>query len=177
MQFISAVLLSSAVLLFCLPTVVSGREPTASAAPQSIFGFRDSAAETAIETRFLAMPDPKLAEEHLRTLTQAPHMAGTVEDKATADYVAQKFRAAGLETEIVEYKVWMNYPAEISVDITAPPGVKMHGPTREHVDGDPYDKDPRVVLPFSGMSPSGDVEAEVVYANYGTAEDFENWRR
>ena len=138
-----------------------------------IFGFRDSAAENAIEARFLAVPDPKLAEEHLRTLTQAPHMAGTPEDKATADYVAQKFRAAGLDTEIVEYKVWMNYPAEISVDITAPAGVEMHGPTREHVDGDPYDDDPRVVMPFNGMSPSGDAEAEVVYANYGTPEDFE----
>lgn len=49
----------------------------------------------------------------------------------------------------------------------------MHGPTREHVDGDPYDNDPRVVMPFSGMSPSGDAEADVVYANYGTPEDFE----
>ena len=57
------------------------------------------------------MPDPKLAEEHLRILTKDPHMAGTVEDKATADYVAQKFREAGLDTEIVEYKVWINYPA------------------------------------------------------------------
>jgi N-acetylated-alpha-linked acidic dipeptidase len=144
----------------------------ANSAPD-IFGFRNTAAEHDIEGRFLGAPDPKLAEEHLRTLTLAPHMAGTIEDKATADYVAQKFRDAGLETEIVEYKVWMNYPSEISVDITAPAGVTMHGPTREHVDGDPYQDDPRVVMPFSGMSPSGDAEAEVVYANYGTPEDFE----
>jgi N-acetylated-alpha-linked acidic dipeptidase len=147
--------------------------PESSSPAQPIFGFRDSSAESAIESRFLAVPDPKLAEEHLRTLTQAPHMAGTPEDKATADYVAQKFREGGLDTEIAEYKVWINYPSEISVDITAPAGVTMHGPTREHVDGDPYDNDPRVVMPFNGMSPSGDVEAEVVYANYGTPEDFE----
>jgi len=63
-------------------------------------------------------------------------MAGRPEDEATAKYVAQKFRDAGLDTEIVEYKVWINYPLEISVDITAPDGVEMHGPTREHVDGD-----------------------------------------
>jgi N-acetylated-alpha-linked acidic dipeptidase len=100
-------------------------------------------------------------------------MAGTVEDKATADYVAQKFRDAGLDTEIVEYKVWINYPEEITVDLTAPSGVEMHGPTREHVNGDPLADDPRVVMPFNGMSPSGDVEADVVYANYGTPEDFE----
>ena len=99
-------------------------------------------------------------------------MAGTPEDKATADYVAQKFRDAGLETEIVEYRVWMNYPAEISVDMTAPAGVTMHGPTRERVNDDPYQDDRRVVTPFNSMSPSGDVEAEVVYANYGSPDDF-----
>lgn len=137
-----------------------------------IFGFRDSTVENTVESRFLTVPDPKLAEEHLRILTQAPHMAGTPEDKATADYVAKKFREAGLDTEIVEYKVWLNYPAEISVDVTAPDGVTMHGPSREHVDGDPFQDDPRVVMPFNGQSPSGDVEAEVVYANYGTPEDF-----
>jgi N-acetylated-alpha-linked acidic dipeptidase len=173
MRLFSSVLLSSVVLFALLSPTVSGHAPESSGAPQPIFGFRDAAAEAATEARFLAVPDPKLAEDHLRTLTQAPHMAGTPEDKATADYVAQKFRAAGLDTEIVEYKVWINYPSEISVDVTAPAGVEMHGPTREHVDGDPYDDDPRVVTPFSGMSPSGDVEAEVVYANYGTPEDFE----
>jgi N-acetylated-alpha-linked acidic dipeptidase len=172
MRLFSVLLLASLVLLCFLSSRVSGAAP-ASASAQSIFGFRDAATENANETRFLAVPDPKLAEEHLRVLTQAPHMAGTPEDKATADYVAQKFRDAGLDTEIVEYKVWINYPKEISVDITAPAGVEMHGPTREQVEGDPYDNDPRVVMPFSGMSPSGDAEADVVYANYGTPEDFE----
>jgi len=125
------------------------------------------------EIRFMVVPDPKLAEDHLRILTQAPHMAGTLEDKATADYVTQKFRDAGLETEIVEYRVWMNYPAEISLDVTGPPGVIMHGPTRERVNGDPYQDDPRVVTPFSSLSPSGDVEAEVIYANYASPDDFQ----
>jgi N-acetylated-alpha-linked acidic dipeptidase len=173
MRLLSKSFLASVILPAIFFTTVSGRAPEHSGAAQSLFGFRDSAAENAAEARFLAVPDPKLAEEHLRTLTQAPHMAGTPEDKATADYVAQKFRDGGLDTEIVEYKVWINYPSEISVELTAPAGVEMHGPTREHVDGDPYDDDPRVVMPFNGMSPSGDAEAEVVYANYGTPEDFE----
>ena len=99
------------------------------------------------------------------------------EDKATADYVASKFREAGLDTEIVEYRVWFNYPTELSVDATAPAGVTMHGPTREHVDGDPFQDDARVVPPYNGMSPSGDVEAEIVYANYGSPEDFGSSRR
>src|SRR5580704_6547930 len=135
MRLFSSVLVSSVVLFCCLSTIVSGHGSESSPTSQPIFGFRDAAAENAAEARFLAVPDPKLAEQHLRTLTQAPHMAGTLEDKATADYVEQKFRDAGLDTEIVEYKVWINYPSEISVDITAPAGVEMHGPTREHVEG------------------------------------------
>jgi N-acetylated-alpha-linked acidic dipeptidase len=143
----------------------------------TIPGFRDSGSEQAIELRFMAVPDPKLAEEHLRTLTSVPHIAGSPEDKATADYVANKFRDAGLQTEIVEYKVWFNYPQEISVDLTAPAGVTMHGPRPEHVEGDPFQDDPRVVQAYNAMSPSGDVEAEVVYANYGSPDDFDKLKK
>ena len=142
-----------------------------------ITGFRDVAAEQEVEKKFLAVPDPKLAETHLRTLTQAPHMAGSPEDKATADYVAAKFREAGLDTAIVEYKVWFNYPSEIRVDLTAPPGVEMHGPHPERVEGDPFQDDPRITPAFNGMSPSGDVEADVVYANYGSPEDFDKLKQ
>jgi len=38
------------------------------------------------------------------------------EDKKTADYVAQKFRAAGLDTEIVPYRVLMNQPKVVKVE-------------------------------------------------------------
>jgi N-acetylated-alpha-linked acidic dipeptidase len=160
-------------MLLALPSPTADSQSIAAGSPDDLSGFIHSRQERAIEARFLAVPDPKLAEEHLRILTAAPHIAGSPEDKANAEYVAKKFREAGLKTEIVEYKVLINYPEEISVDVTAPADVHMHGPSREHVDGDAYQDDPRVVMPFSGMSPSGDAEAEVVYANYGTAADFQ----
>src|SRR6516162_11424210 len=116
------------VLLFFFSS--AGKAASPDTRDSSIFGFRNAVEESAAEAKFLAVPDPKLAEEHLRTLTQAPHLAGSPEDKATADYVAARFRQAGLDTEIVEYKVWFNYPVEISVDVTAPEGVHMHGPAR-----------------------------------------------
>ena len=171
--------LSIATLLFAIIVSGSARTPnknssTASAPGAGLLGFRDAAAESAIEARFLAVPDPKLAEEHLRMLTQAPHMAGTIEDKATADYVAQKFREAGLDTEIVEYKVWINYPSG---------NQRRSHRARRSRNARPHPRAcrwrslsrtiPRVVMPFNGMSPSGDVEADVVYANYGTPDDFE----
>jgi N-acetylated-alpha-linked acidic dipeptidase len=172
MKFISAAVLF--LFLFLFPSLGGTSQPVLpSSAAAPLFGFGDAADERAREIRFMVVPDPKLAEEHLRILTRAPHMAGTPEDRATADYVAQKFREAGLEPEIVEYHVWMNYPAEISVDVTAPAGVIMHGPARERVVGDPYQDDPRVVMPFNSMSPSGDLQADVVYANYGSPDDFQ----
>jgi N-acetylated-alpha-linked acidic dipeptidase len=182
MKFLSGAILLSVVIASNLQAVDlnSGKEKPghdATSANASISGFRDVPAERQVEKQFMAVPDPKLAEEHLRILTQAPHIAGSPEDKATAEYVAQKFRDAGLETEIVEYKVWLNYPAEIRVDMTAPAGVEMHGPRREHVDGDPYQDDPRVVTPYNGMSPSGDAEADVVYANYGSPADFDKLKQ
>ncbi len=167
------VLVMVATLGLQAPAIFSQEPPSSQpASSETLFGFRDSAAQLARERTFLAVPDPKLAEEHLRILTAAPHIAGSPEDRKTAEYVAQKYREAGLETQIVEYRVWMNYPVEISVDAVAPAGLKMHGPTRERVEGDPFQDDPRVVMPFNGYAPSGDVEGEVVYANYGRPEDL-----
>ncbi len=172
MKIVPASGLACVLLLFHL-SGASSPVPDGSKSDGILFGFRDASQELKAEARFLAVPDPKLAEDHLRILTREPHIAGSPEDKATADYVASKFREAGLDTEIVEYRVWFNYPTEVSVDATAPAGVTMHGPSREHVEGDPFQDDARIVPPYNGMSPSGDVEAEVVYANYGSPEDFQ----
>jgi len=136
-------------------------------------GYADFSAEAKIEEKFLAVPDPKLAGEELKTLTAEPHLAASPEDHKTAEYVAQKFRAAGLETTIVPYRVLMNRPKVVHVEAYDPAGhLLMSGPTREHVEGDPGQDDPRVVMPFNGSSGSGDVTGEAVYANYGRLEDF-----
>jgi len=145
-----------------------------SATPASVFGYTDFSKQAKIEAKFLAVPDAKAAGEDLKTLTAEPHMAGTPEDRKTAEFVAQKFRAAGLDTEIVPYRVLMNYPKAVKVEAYSPDGkLLMSGPQSEQVPGDPFENDPRVVMPFNGSSASGDVTAEVVYANYGRLEDFD----
>lgn len=159
------------ILALSLLTLFAFAQNTATSS-SPVFGFRNFSRQHQWDQKFVAVPDPALAEEELKTLTAEPHIAGSPEDRKTADYVAQKFKEAGLQTEIVEYKVWMNRPAEVSVTVTAPANVKMSGPTREHVAGDPYQDDPRIFTAFNGSSPSGDVEADVVYANYGRPEDF-----
>ena len=160
--------------VFAFQTQLSTGQSSTPAAATQVFGYTDFSKEASIEEKFLAVPNAKLAGEHLKTLTAEPHIASSPEDHKTAEYVAEKFRAAGLDTEIVPYRVLMNQPKSVKVEAFDATGKQlMSGPTREHVDGDPFDKDPRVVMPFNGSSGSGDVTGEVVYANYGRLEDYD----
>ena len=148
-----------------------------------VFGYADFSQQAKWDAAFMAVPDAKLAGEHLRILTAEPHWASSPEDKKTADYVAAKFKAAGLETRIDEFRVWMNKPVKIEITATDASGKQlMAGPTPEHVDpkaygGDPFQDDPRILPAFNGSSPSGDVTADVVYANYGTLADFDRLKQ
>jgi N-acetylated-alpha-linked acidic dipeptidase len=164
--------LASLFLLVSIPCLLQGQSPAPAPSP-SVFGYADFSAQAKIEEKFLAVPDAKLAGQHLKILTAEPHLAATPEDHKTAEYVAQKFRAAGLDTRIVPYRVLMNWPKTVRVEAYDSSGkLLMSGPTREHVDKDPGQDNPRVAMPFNGSSGSGDVTAEVVYANYGRLEDF-----
>ncbi len=142
--------------------------------PKQVFGYRDFTAQAKIDASFLAVPEAALAGQHLKTLTAKPHMAATKEDYETAEYVAQKFKAAGLDTEIVPYRVLLNQPRKVHFDAFTDSGAALiSGPTPEHVSADAFQDDPRVVMPFNGSSGSGDVTGSVVYANYGRLEDFD----
>lgn len=143
--------------------------------PSSLFGYKDFAAQQAkTDQTFLAVPSAQLAGEELKTLTAEPHIAASPEDHKTAEYVASKFKEAGLETEIVPYKAWLNMPKEVKVEAWDSDGkLLMTGPVKEHVDGnESFQDDPRVTPAFNGSSPSADITAEVVYANYCRPEDF-----
>jgi N-acetylated-alpha-linked acidic dipeptidase len=165
--------------LACFPFGSNAQTATQTGAPANVFGYADFAQQAKWDQTFMAVPDAKLAGEHLRILTKEPHWASSPEDKKTADYVAEKFRAAGLETTIQEYRVWLNKPKKIEITAVDASGKQlMSGPTPEHVDpkaygGDPGQDDPRILPAFNGSSASGDVTADVVYANYGTLADFD----
>ena len=155
-----------------IASIVTSSSQTAP--PAQVFGYRDFSKEAKIEEKFLAVPDAKQAGDALKTLTAEPHLASTPEDRKTAEYVAQRFRTAGLDTEIVPYRVLMNQPKTVKVEAFGPDGkLLMSGPHREHVAGDPFDENSKVVMPFNGSSGSGDVTGDVVYANYGRLEDFD----
>lgn len=142
---------------------------------QTIDGFSASRLqdERRIEEQFRAVPAPDSAREHLRRLTADPHIAGTKEDYATAVYVRDQMRLFGVPAELKEYQVWLNYPK-------TDPIVELITARRERlsvreavIKEDPSSSNPKITPLFNGYSPTGDVTAQLVYANYGLPPDYE----
>ncbi|HBB98569.1 MAG TPA: glutamate carboxypeptidase [Blastocatellia bacterium] len=143
---------------------------------QTIDGFSASRSqdERRIEEQFRAVPAPDSAREHLRRLTADPHIAGTKEDYATAVYVRDQMRSFGLPAELKEYQVWLNYPKTDPIVELISSARRERLSVREAViKEDPTSSSPKITPLFNGYSPTGDVTAELVYANYGLPPDYE----
>jgi len=141
------------------------------------FNSNRSNAERRWEEQFRAVPDAKSAREHLRRLTQEPHIAGTKEDYATAVYVRDQLRSYGLAAELKEYDVWLNYPNTPSVLELITTRRQRLSVSEAPVPGDPTSSNPKITPLFNGYSASGDVTGPVVYANYGLPGDYEDLKK
>jgi N-acetylated-alpha-linked acidic dipeptidase len=105
-------------------------------------------------------------------MTLQPHVAGTKEDYATAQYVQKRFAEYGLETEVVEYRVLLPYPKEVKLELISP--TPYTAKIREAaIAVDPDSSNPNIILPYNAYSPSGDVTGDLVYVNYGLPGDYE----
>src|SRR5438874_1294347 len=137
------------------------------------FSAQTSIAEQRFEEQFRSVPAGASAREHLRRLTAEPHIAGTKEDYATAVYVRDQMRSFGLQAELKEYQVWLNYPK-------TDPVVELIAPRRERLSvreailkEDPTSSNRKITPLFNGYAATGDVTAPLVYANYGLPPDYE----
>jgi N-acetylated-alpha-linked acidic dipeptidase len=106
-------------------------------------------------------------------------MAGTERNLALAEYVRDRFREYGLdEVSFHEFPALLSFGRSAALAIREPVDQALN--LRE----DPYpaDKDSRLYddpkqVAFHGYAPSGKVRAEVVYANGGSPEDFQQLDR
>jgi len=142
------------------------------AAQGSLPGYStaSAAAQRRLELDAAALPTPASAAEHARALSREPHVAGTPAQARTRDYVIERMRAWGLDTEVRAYDVWMPHPTSVRVWRVSPDARELslaEGPVDE-------DSSSRLteVLPVAGYGGTGDVTAEVVYVNYGLIEDY-----
>jgi N-acetylated-alpha-linked acidic dipeptidase len=129
-----------------------------------------AATQRRLETDAIALPSPANATELARALSRESHVAGTAAQARTRDYVIDRMRSWGLETEVRAYDVWMPHPTSVRVWRTAPEARELAlAEGRVSADTSPSVAE---VPPINGYSGSGDVTAEVVYVNYGLIEDY-----
>lgn len=145
------------------------------AATPPLFGFTASASDTerALERRWLrAVSADRIREAH-RVLTATPHLAGSPRDRELAEWVRDRWVAAGLDdVQIVEHEVLLPWPEEVSVEMTAPRPWRA-SLAEDPVPGDEYSAALDVGIPYHAYSRSGEAEAEVVYAASGNPEDYD----
>jgi len=161
-----------ALRIACIAWTVAA--PALAAAEDSPLGFfatsRESQARA--EKAFLDTPAPARARAWLAALTEEPHVAGTAQEKRVAEYVRDRFREFGLETELQRLEVWLNHPKAVSLKLTEP--VELELSLSEDALDEDKDSGKRHVFPaFHGYGASGKAEGQIVYANYGMPADFE----
>ena len=138
--------------------------------PMPGYGAAGAAAQRRVEADAMSVPSPTSAAELARTLSREPHMAGTPAQARTRDYVIDRMRAWGLQTEVRAYDVWMPHPTSVKVWRMSP-NTRELSLTEGPVPGDSTSALPEVP-PVNGYAGSGDATGEVVYVNYGLIEDY-----
>ncbi len=136
------------------------------------------------------LPDPvRLAAAH-DLLASEPHVAGTPGDARTIERLAAELRAMGegvegWSVEVQEFHPLLARPVSGRLEIVgvelgagaAPEGARRGvlplRTTEPNLAIDPATAHPDLDIAWNAWSGSGEVEAGVVYVNYGRREDFE----
>ena len=132
---------------------------------------QSAATERATEADAISRPSAQSSSAHSKFLSFQPHMAGTPAQARTRDYVIDKMKSWGLETEVRSYSVWMPHPLSTRVWRIAPDPIELNlqeGIVPEDTTSFAFPQ----VMPFNGYGAAGDVRGEVVYVNYGLIEDY-----
>jgi N-acetylated-alpha-linked acidic dipeptidase len=137
------------------------------------FSLEASAAQRALEARF----DQGLRADNLRAwhqrLAARPHPVGSPHGRANAEFLLGLFRSWGYEARIEQFDVLFPTPRTRVLEMTAPRRWKagLAEPVLEEdaTSGQSAEQLP----PYHAYSIDGEVEAELVYVNYGVPADYE----
>jgi len=137
------------------------------------FSVSESGEQRKLEAGLVQLLDPASTARHLRLLTEEPHPAGTERNLELAHFVRDRFVAYGLEdVKLRRYDVLLPWPRKVEVAMVEP---TEHRASLSE-DGYLVDKDSFAIgagLTYLGMSASGSVTADVIYAHSGNPEDYD----
>src|SRR6266852_5403998 len=160
-----------AVAALCL-LVVPSTARTQPSAPIRGFTATSSELQHQVEEKFRAVPKPENNREYMRVITESAHHAGSPGSRKVADYILAQFKSWGLNASLETFEALMPYPTERVVELVAPEKyvLTLQEPV---VAADPTSAEQGALPTFNAYSADGDVTADLVYANYGTPEDYE----
>ncbi|MGB5190879.1 transferrin receptor-like dimerization domain-containing protein, partial [Robiginitalea sp.] len=142
---------------------------------QEITGFSPAAAkeQIALEKQFDALLAPANLDAWMKKMTEQPHWVGTPFGEENAQWMKKQFESWGYDTRIETYQVLFPYPRVRLLELTEPEPFTA-SLTAVPVEGDPYTAQGDALLPsYNAFSTDGDVEAELVFVNYGIPSDYE----
>ena len=117
--------------------------------------------------------DKSSFKKHLKKLTERPHVVGSEGNAEVIRYIGQVMDNAGFKVTNYPYDVYLpNKPGKSLIEIVTPSRDVLNQ-KEDIIPGDPFTQDPELWKGWNAFSGSGDVTAEVVYANYGRKQDFE----
>lgn len=164
----------AAALVIAWPASAPSQEASAQQTTGTLTGFTEARAaeQTACERRFLPLPRSDSFRDHLRTITERPHPAGSEAQREVGEYLARAMEAAGLDVVSHPYDVYLpQLTDDVEAHIVTP--VAMRLSNREPaLEEDRFSGHPELLNGWNAFSGSGDVTAEVVYANLGRREDY-----
>ncbi|KAJ1989821.1 Vacuolar protein sorting-associated protein 70 [Coemansia spiralis] len=123
---------------------------------------------------FLHIPSTDHLRHNLQYYASGTHVAGI--NTSQALYTKEYFEKQGIDSKIVEYYPWMNYPIDQKVVLFNETTYEIFykaGLKEDVIPGDDASEDPNNLPAFHGLSANGNVTGKLVYANYGALDDFE----
>lgn len=101
-----------------------------------------------------------------------PHMSGTLRDDALVDLIRTEWLAAGLDhVQTISYEIYLSFPNNDqpnSITVSKGIDVVFDAKTVEDVGGN-------LDSAFLAYSANGSASGNIVYVNYATIEDFEEF--
>ena len=148
--------------------------PIRGAVQEQIPGFTPerSRTEARYEDQFLGSTDPGGILDYHEYLARSPAEEATPGAWRRVQYLESELESYGLEVDIETFYAYMVDPREVrvSVDMLTPSRLSLAVKENPRPWHERFDE---ISVGFSEGTPSGDVTAEAVYANYGRAEDYE----
>ncbi|WP_228237253.1 transferrin receptor-like dimerization domain-containing protein [Allomuricauda sp. M10] len=144
-------------------------------AQETVLGFSKKASdeELKLEAAFEKELTASNLDDWMKLMAAEPHWVGTAYGEQNVKWMEKQFKSWGYDTRIDTYQVLFPYPKIRVLELTAP--TKYSASLKAiPVEGDPYTEQGDKLLPsYNAFSTDGDVEADLVFVNYGIPSDYE----